>query len=80
MPSSNTAMLHVRIDPKLKKAAESILGRLGLNSAEAIRMYYAQIADKKAIPFDLSLEEGDRKENYTKVKNGAHLRKLIGLS
>lgn len=80
MSTTASAMIHARIDPKLKQEAESILKRLGITSAEAIRMYYAQIANKKAIPFRLDLEEGDLEENYTKVEDETHLKSLIGLN
>jgi len=80
MNKTASARVHARMDPELKKRVEAILERLGISSAEAIRMYYAQIANKKAIPFHLNLEEDDQEENYTKVKSEAHLKDLIGFN
>lgn len=79
MSSTNSTMVHARMDPKLKKAVEKILKRLGISFAEAIRMYFAQIANRKAIPFTLDLETDDVQENYIRVKDEAHLKRLIGL-
>lgn len=77
--ATQTALIHARIEPSLKKAAEEILKELGISSTEAIRMLYAQIARKKGIPFTLDLENEDVPANYTKVKNGEHLKELMGM-
>lgn len=37
------AIINTRIEPKLKSEAEHILHKLGLTSAEAIRLFYKQI-------------------------------------
>lgn len=49
--------VRARIDENLKNDAESILSQLGLNTAEAIRMFFSQIRLRKGIPFDIRLEE-----------------------
>jgi len=71
-------MIHVRVEPTLKKKAEMVLKKLGVTSGEAIRMFLTQIVIKNEIPFSINLESDDTKENYTEVKNEAHLKKLIG--
>ncbi len=78
--SPKTALIHARIEPSLKEAAEKILDELGMTATEAIRMLYAQIARKKGIPFNLDLETEDTPEHYTKVKNDEHLKELIGMA
>lgn len=77
--ATKTTMIHARMEPTLKEAAEIILKQLGLTATEAIRMFYSQIAHKKAIPFPLDLEKTDEKAYYTKVKSNKHLKELIGL-
>ena len=74
-----TAMIRARTAPELKKEAENILSRLGLNPTEAINLFYTQIVLHKAIPFNIWLEAGEKKKNYTKVRSKKHLKKLIGL-
>lgn len=78
MPAK-TAMIRARVTPQLKKEAEEILMKLGLNPTDAINMFYSQIVLHKGIPFNVWLEEGDKEENYIKVKDGKHFRKLIGM-
>jgi len=49
--------VRARIDEDLKNEAESILGRLGLSTAEAIRLFLSQVRLRKGIPFGIRLEE-----------------------
>ena len=50
-----TAMLNTRIDPRLKNQAESILHKVGLSSAEAVRLFYKQICLHKGLPFEIKV-------------------------
>ena len=52
---SKTALINTRIDPQLKKNAESILKKVGITSAEAIRMFYKHICIYNGIPFRLRM-------------------------
>lgn len=49
------AAINTRIEPKLKQEAESILHRVGLTSAEAIRLFYKQVCLRKGLPFEVKL-------------------------
>lgn len=49
------ATINVRIEPKLKSKAEAILQKLGLTSAEAVRLFYKQICLRQAFPLELKL-------------------------
>lgn len=46
-----TEMINTRIEPKLKYQAETILHKVGLTSAEAVRLFYMQICLQKGLPF-----------------------------
>ena len=50
-----TATINTRIDPKLKAQAESILHKVGLTSAEAVRLLYKQICLQKGLPFSVKV-------------------------
>lgn len=50
--------IQVRTDEKMKKAAQAILGKLGLDLSTAINMYLVQIVAKKGIPFQILTENG----------------------
>jgi addiction module RelB/DinJ family antitoxin len=79
MDSTKTATLSVRLKPSVKKKASNVLTKLGISHSDAINLYYTQIALKNRIPFDLTIEENDTPQNYTKVKNKKHLKELLGL-
>lgn len=45
-----------RIDSELKKEAESILKKIGLNSSTAIGLFYNSVVINKGLPFRLRLD------------------------
>ena len=49
------AIVNARIEPDLKKKAENILHKVGLSSAEAIRIFYRQVCLQKGLPFDVKI-------------------------
>lgn len=49
------ATINTRIEPKLKVRAEAILHKIGLTSAEAVRLFYAQIYLHKGLPFEAKI-------------------------
>ena len=50
-----SATVNARIDPKLKSRAESILSKVGLSSAEAVRLFYTQICLERGLPFEVKI-------------------------
>ena len=50
-----TGMIHARIARSLKVKVEKILAELGLNSSDAIRLFYSQVALRKGLPFEVRI-------------------------
>jgi DNA-damage-inducible protein J len=50
-----TGMIHARIAQSLKVKVEKILAELGLNSSDAIRLFYSQVALRKGLPFEVRI-------------------------
>lgn len=50
-----TQMIHTRIDQKLKHEAESIFNALGINTTEAIRIFFTKVVMTRGIPFELKI-------------------------
>ena len=50
-----TATLNLRVDPNVKKNAESVLRQLGIPMSTAIDMYLYQISLTGGIPFKIAL-------------------------
>jgi DNA-damage-inducible protein J len=49
------ATINARIEPKLKTRAETILHKVGLTSAEAVRLFYMQICLYNGLPFEVKI-------------------------
>lgn len=49
------ATINTRIEPKLKHQAEAILRKVGLTSAEAVRIFYKQVCLQKGLPFEVRI-------------------------
>lgn len=75
----SSTIIHTRMSRQLKNEVEAILKKLGLTPSEAIRLYFAQIAHKKCIPFSLDLEKYDVEEEYLSVNDADDLKQLIEL-
>ena len=68
---SASAMIHVRIDQKLKSQASKTFNAMGLTLSEAVRVFLTRAATDQAFPFELrvpnaetiaAMEAGDRGE------------------
>ncbi|HLR91314.1 MAG TPA: type II toxin-antitoxin system RelB/DinJ family antitoxin [Balneolaceae bacterium] len=53
--SAKSATVRARLEPGLKKEAEQILDELGINTTEAIRIFFKQVKLHKGLPFDLKI-------------------------
>ena len=53
MPS--TAMVHVRVDEKIKEEASATLAKMGISISDAVRMMLVRVAVEKALPFEVRL-------------------------
>lgn len=73
-----TDTVNIRIEPKLKNQTETILLRIGLTSAEAIRLFYTQICLNKGLPFKVRIPNKASIAALREVKAGkTHRAKSI---
>jgi DNA-damage-inducible protein J len=49
-----TSSVQARLDVETKLAAETVFEMLGMNSSQAITMFFKQVALKKALPFEVN--------------------------
>ena len=52
---NKSAVIHARIEPETKNAAERVLHRLGLRPTDAIRIFYRQISLRHGLPFSVEI-------------------------
>ena len=50
---TQTANLHVRIEPDVKERAEEILDALGISASNAVNMFYKQLVLRRGLPFEV---------------------------
>ena len=83
-----TATIRARIEPELKNHVDEILNQLGLNTTEAITLFYKQIELNRGLPFKVSipnketrktLDESDRGENLTECKDADDMFNKLGI-
>jgi DNA-damage-inducible protein J len=50
-----TAMVHVRVDGKVKDRAAKTLAAMGMSVSDAVRMLLVRVAAEKALPFEVKV-------------------------
>ena len=68
--------IHARINSELKENAERILDKLGMSSAEAIRLFYKQIELRKGIPFNINIPNKLTEETLNKSDEGIDVHQV----
>ena len=56
---SKTETIRARIEPEIKRRAESVLRELGLSPTEAIRMFYRQVILRRGLPFAVEIPDAE---------------------
>ena len=85
---AKTEAIEARVEPKLKAEAERILGELGLDVSDAIRVFYKQVVLRRGLPFEVAIPNGatrramrnvQQRRGLTTYKDTAEMRKKLGL-
>jgi DNA-damage-inducible protein J len=56
---ATTTLVQARIEPAIKEKAEKYFHSFGLDTATAIRIYFAKVAETGRIPFSIGLDPED---------------------
>lgn len=56
---ANLATVKVKIEPQLKKEAETIFQKRGLTPMEAIKLFYRVVKLEKNLPFDIKIPNNE---------------------
>ena len=71
---SNSTNLNIRVDSKLKKEADELFKRLGLNMSSAINVFLSQSVREQAIPFEIR-EDTSNKDLLSALKEAKKMSK-----
>ncbi len=72
---ANTAIIHARTESALKSEVESILKKLGLNTTEAINLFFSQVKLHRGLPFEVKIPNKTTLETFKKTDKGKELVK-----
>ena len=61
---TKTETVRARLKPELKEKAEEILHRLGVNTTQAITMFYRQIEMNNGLPFNMVIPNAATKATF----------------
>ena len=71
---SDSSMLHVRMDDKLKAEATAALESIGLTAADAVRILFKRIVAEQAFPLELKVPNAETRTAMEEadqiIKNG----------
>jgi DNA-damage-inducible protein J len=69
-----TQMIHARIDQNLKQEVELIFSSLGINTADAIRMFLTQVTLNKGLPFDVKIPNKETQKAMEELRTNKKLK------
>ncbi len=71
---TKTDFVRARIEPSLKKKAETVLSQIGISPSEAINVFYRRIASDKGIPFSLNVPNAETRKAIREARAGKNLK------
>lgn len=72
---NKSAVIHARIEPETKNAAERILHKLGLRPTDAIRIFYRQISLRQGLPFSVEVPNESTRITLEKSRSGKDIER-----
>jgi DNA-damage-inducible protein J len=64
---ATTAMVHVRVNEKIKAQATKALTAMGLSVSDAVRVFLTRVAADKQLPFDLKVPNAETRSAMAEV-------------
>ena len=68
MPKSAT--VRARVEPQLKARAEAMLEAMGLSATTAITLFYRQIVQRRALPFEILVPNAATRRAMREARTG----------
>ena len=72
---NKAATINARIEPMLKHKAEAILHKVGLSTADAIRIFYSQICLNNGLPFEVRLPNDETLDAIHELESSQNRKK-----
>ena len=72
-------MIRARVDPSLKRDAETVFTQLGLTATDAITLFYTQVTLQSGLPFAVRIPNADTQDALRQAASGDDLVEYNGL-
>jgi len=76
---NRSATVRARVEPGLKAEVEKLLHQLGLNTTEAINLFYSQIRLRQGLPFPVEMPNAETLETFEATDRGEGLNSYESL-
>lgn len=76
---AKTEMIRARVEPELKREAESLFSALGLSTTEAITLFYRQVTLHQGLPFAVRIPNEETVEALEQARNREGLTEYSSL-
>jgi DNA-damage-inducible protein J len=74
--AAKTRMIHARVDPQLQKSAARVFSRIGISTAEAIRLFLTQVVLHKGMPFPIAIPSAQTVAAMREANDPAALKRF----
>ena len=67
---AKSAMINARVEPKLKREVEGILREIGLNTTQAVTLFFRHVKNYKGLPFDVRIPNATTRKAIAEARSG----------
>ncbi len=67
---AKSAMINARVEPKLKQEVEGILREIGLNTTQAVTLFFRHVKNYKGLPFDVRIPNATTRKAIAEARSG----------
>lgn len=68
--ASTKAVVHVRVEERVKAKATKALAAMGLSVSDAVRLLLTRVAAEKALPFEVKVPNAETRAAMAEVERG----------
>lgn len=76
---TKSEMIRARVEPELKREAETVFSKLGLSATQAITLFYKQVTLQQGLPFAVKIPNAETREALQNAYDGEDLTEYESL-
>jgi DNA-damage-inducible protein J len=67
--TAKSAMINARVEPKLKQEVEGIFREIGLNTTQAVTLFFRHVKNYRGLPFDVKIPNETTRKAIAEARN-----------